>query len=421
MATCWARTGLADGGRYPAWAHIASRCRSGERQENFPGPQATLLLRLVRAYLGFRLEAGCRCPRPLTGVEVCEGKYHRAVSAPAGRPRGICPDAGRRSARAVRRGGHCPACFPRGGAIEHVRTRPSYGGAEDAEPADFPVWRENPHCGRPLSLSDMHDTASGISPATTFAREYLKCRARRCRRPHHPGAHGDTGFTRAAATRTWTVGAASAPEFDLPALAVTQTLDGIAAARAAGYALTSRASSGTKGEYNSSMSTSGYSAKLDAPNCRFPGRLAAPNLPFVVGRMSPEGIAATPGRDNVDRSHLRNPGAGCLHRICPSMAGGVNTAIGHTFPGPASNSWGGPTFPAIGRPPAALRSVPHSSVPTIERRRDGRSHTHAVPGAWGPANLSAWPISGTTRISRLTVPQVPRTPRGPASWTDASR
>src|SRR6478735_8086410 len=82
---------------------------------------------------------------------------------------------------------------------------------------------------------DMHDAATGLSPATAMARNYLKTQPDNVGVLIIPAAHGQTGFTYAPATLTWTLGAASAPEFDLPTLAVNQALEGIAAARAAGY------------------------------------------------------------------------------------------------------------------------------------------------------------------------------------------
>ncbi|WP_197026195.1 sialate O-acetylesterase [Arthrobacter sp. 9MFCol3.1] len=171
---------------------------------------------------------------------------------------------------------------------------------------------------------DMHDTASGISPATTMAREYLKTQPAGVGVLLIPAAHGDTRFTSAPGTLTWSVGAASAPAYDLPALAVKQTLSGIAAGKAAGYAVVLKGVLWHQGEGNSSMTTATYSASLDQLIAYFRGRLSAPELPFVVGRMTPEGIAATPGRANVDKSHYQTPDRVAYTGFAPSMACALN-------------------------------------------------------------------------------------------------
>ncbi|WP_307462832.1 sialate O-acetylesterase [Pseudarthrobacter oxydans] len=171
---------------------------------------------------------------------------------------------------------------------------------------------------------DMHDTPPGLSPATTLAREYLKTQAGNVGVLIIPAAHSGTAFTSAANTLTWSVGSASAPEFDLSTLAVTQTRDGIAAASAAGLHVELKGILWLQGESNSSMSTSEYSTRLDELIAFFRSRLAAPTLPFVVGGMTPEGIADTPSRANVDRSHRETPARVPSSGFAPPMTGGVN-------------------------------------------------------------------------------------------------
>jgi hypothetical protein len=173
---------------------------------------------------------------------------------------------------------------------------------------------------RPASVPlDMHDTASGLSPATTMAREYLKTQPADVGVLIIPAAHGNTAFASLPATLTWSVGLASAPEYDLAALAVKQTLSGIAAAKAAGYAVVLKGILWHQGEKNSSTSTAAYSAKLDQLIAFFRDRLSAPKLPFVVGRMSPESIATIPGRANVDKSHYQTPGRVAYTGFAPSL------------------------------------------------------------------------------------------------------
>ena len=69
------------------------------------------------------------------------------------------------------------------------------------------------------------------------------------------------------------------------------------------------------------MSIAAYSAKLDALIAFFRTKLAAPTLPFVIGRMAPEGIALTPGRTNVDKIHQETPARVPFTGFAPSMPG----------------------------------------------------------------------------------------------------
>ena len=172
---------------------------------------------------------------------------------------------------------------------------------------------------------DMLDTPSGISPATTMAREYLKTQPANVGVLLIPAAHGDTKFTTASGTMTWSVGEASSSAYDLPALAVKQTLSGIAAAKAAGYAVVLKGILWHQGESNSSTTTSVYSTRLDQLIGYFRARLSAPKLPFVVGRMSPEGIEVNAGRSNVDKSHYQTPSRVAYTGFAPSLACALNS------------------------------------------------------------------------------------------------
>jgi hypothetical protein len=248
---------------------------------------------------------------------------------------------------------------------------------------------------------DMHDTPSGISPATTMAREYLKSQPANVGVLIIPAAHGATAFTDAAATLTWSVGAASAPRFDLPSLAVNQTREGLAAARAAGYSVELKGILWHQGESNSTMSTSAYSAKLDQLIAFFRTRLAAPKLPFVVGRMTPEGIATTAGRANVDRSHSETPGRVAYTGYAPSMAGATNAGetvhfsragiefLGKTYLSGYMQALANATAAgsaAVSMEPARFLDTRSSSGPV----GGGRSVTFQVAGAKGvPADASA--------------------------------
>ncbi len=204
------------------------------------------------------------------------------------------------------------------------RGLPAGGSADQADPRIFQYGAKSPGLRAATVPLDMRDDPSGISPATTFAREYLKSQPANVGVLIIPAAHGSTGFTSAAGTLTWSVGAASAPQFDLPALAVNQTLAGIAAARAAGYSVSVDGVLWHQGESNTSLSTAGYSVRLDQLIAFFRSRLSQATLPFVVGQMTPEGIAAVPGRADIDRSHRETPARVAYTGFAPSKAGGTN-------------------------------------------------------------------------------------------------
>ena len=200
------------------------------------------------------------------------------------------------------------------------------GGARDAVDPRIFQYGAKVRTLRPATVPlDMHDNATGISPATTLAREYLKTQAGNVGVLIIPAAHGATAFTSAANTLTWSVGKASAAKFDLSTLAVVQAREGIAAAKAAGFAVDLKGVLWHQGENNSTMSTAEYSTRLDELIAFFRSRLAAPKLPFVVGQMTLEGIADTPARANIDRAHRATPARVPYTGFAAAVAGGVNT------------------------------------------------------------------------------------------------
>ena len=241
---------------------------------------------------------------------------------------------------------------------------------------------------------DMHDTASGISPATTFAREYLKTQPGNVGVLIIPAAHGGTGFTSASSSLTWSVGAATSSALDLAELAVRQTQAGMAAARATGRAVHLKGVLWHQGENNSSMTTSAYSAQLDKLIAFFRSRLAAPKLPFVVGQMAREGIEATPGRVNIDRSHRETPARVAYTGFAPSKAGTVNSGDRIHF-NRAGVEYLGKTYLSGYRLAAKITYGP---VPTITGTRKVGATLAAVPGTWSPAPVTLayrWYRSGT--------------------------
>ncbi|WP_354350638.1 sialate O-acetylesterase [Pseudarthrobacter sp. PvP090] len=266
---------------------------------------------------------------------------------------------------------------------------------------------------------DMHDNASGISPATAFAREYLKTQPANVGVLIIPAAHGGTGFTSAAAaldgsegTLTWTPGAASAPELGLPELAVTQTLEGIAAARAAGHKTDLKGILWHQGENNATLTTSGYSARLDALIGFFRSQLAAPNLPVVVGQMAPEGIAADPVRLNVDRSHRETPSRVASTGFAGSTAGGTNSGDIIHFSRIGVEYLGKTYLSGYAQAAATIADTGSltAPVPAIVGDATVGSILTAVPGGWGPAPVSLayqWYRSGTAIVGATGASYTP--------------
>jgi hypothetical protein len=204
------------------------------------------------------------------------------------------------------------------------RGLPSGGSYDRTDPRIFQYGAKN-RTFRPATVPlDMHDLATGISPATTFAREYLKTQQPNVSVLIIPAAHGATLFSSALDKLTWSVGVAVDPRFDLPALAVTQTREGMAAAKAAGYSVALKGVLWHQGEGNSSISAASYAAELDELIGFFRSRFASPRLPFVAGGLSPEGIAATPGLANIDKAQRETPSRVAFTGFAKAMAGGVN-------------------------------------------------------------------------------------------------
>jgi hypothetical protein len=171
---------------------------------------------------------------------------------------------------------------------------------------------------------DMHDTATGLSPASVFAQAYIKTQ------PNHvgvlivPAAHGGTGFTTSTTTQTWTPGITTNPLYDLPGAAVTQVNAALSAVAATGAASVLKGILWHQGEDNSTMSQATYTANLDALIAYFRAQLGNPNLPFVVGQMAPENIIAITGRANIDAAHRETPSRVRFTGFAPARTNGYN-------------------------------------------------------------------------------------------------
>jgi Carbohydrate esterase, sialic acid-specific acetylesterase len=280
------------------------------------------------------------------------------------------------------------------------RGLPSGGSQDPVDPRIFQFGAKDRSFRAATVPLDMHDSASGISPATTFAREYLKTQPVNVGVLIIPAAHGGTGFTSAAGAFTWSVGAASSPELDLSALSITQTQQGIAAARASGRSVGLKGVLWHQGENNSSLSTAGYSAQLDKLIAFYRSQLAVPDLPVVVGQMAPEGIAADPIRLNVDRSHRETPSRVPRTGFAASMSGGVNSGDLVHF-SRTGVEFLGKTYLSGYREavaPVVDNGTLTAPVPVVSGTRKVGSILVAVPGAWRPAPVSLayqWYRSGT--------------------------
>ena len=172
---------------------------------------------------------------------------------------------------------------------------------------------------------DMHDTALGLSPATVFAEEYLKTQPANVGVLLIPAAHGGTGFTTSTTELTWTKGAATDPSLALYELSVTQTLAGLAAARAAGYGVELKAVLWHQGENNGSASTATMTSWLSTLHTNYKTDLGNPTLSMVVGQMSAEGIATATGRENINKAHTDFPAVAADRGFAPSPStGGTN-------------------------------------------------------------------------------------------------
>jgi hypothetical protein len=149
---------------------------------------------------------------------------------------------------------------------------------------------------------DMHDTALGLSPATVFAREYLKSQ------PSHvsvllvPAAHGGTGFTTASPLR-WDI----TDSAGLYAQMKTQVAGALTAVAAElGGTPTVKGFLWHQGEADTALTESAYAAYFDAMATDLRTTYGA-TLPIVVGEMSPDWTAANPSTAGVAAAHIQTP------------------------------------------------------------------------------------------------------------------
>lgn len=162
----------------------------------------------------------------------------------------------------------------------------------------------------PIRL-DMHDNALGTSPGRFFAEQYIATQPARVGVLLVPTAHGGTGFKGSPESpdpgRTWTKGAASDPANALYEKSVAQAVEAIAAAKAAGYHPILKGVLWHQGETNSLTPPAEYQARLDALIADYRADLDDPHLPFILGRMAPEGTDLSADRGLIDQVHVATP------------------------------------------------------------------------------------------------------------------
>ncbi len=151
---------------------------------------------------------------------------------------------------------------------------------------------------------DMHDSATGLSPATVFAREYLK------NQPAHvsvllvPAAHGGTAFT-SASPLTWS----ATDPLGLYSQMLQQVDEAIAESTALyGSAPKLKGLLWHQGEGDAAaLNESQYSAQFDALANGLRTHLGLSTLPVIVGEMSPDWTLRNTVANGVMASHIQTP------------------------------------------------------------------------------------------------------------------
>lgn len=161
----------------------------------------------------------------------------------------------------------------------------------------------------------MHDTPSGMGPGIVFARWYLHMVPQNRRVLLVPTAHGATGFFNS--TLTWDPDAADNSN-NLYENAIDQCT---AALAAAGDNARLVAILWHQGENDAGETEEDYAEKLDELIAGFRDRLDAPTVPFIVGRMVPEGIALHSDRVPIDAAHISTPNRVAFSAVADAPAG----------------------------------------------------------------------------------------------------
>lgn len=166
---------------------------------------------------------------------------------------------------------------------------------------------------------DMHDTSTGLSPATVFAREYLKNQPAHVSALIVPAAHGGCGFTTTGenpppAGYTYVAGGGcwqvtNQGPVNLFADMIAQAQAAIArATELFGAAPKLKGLLWHQGEADSArLNESEYATYFDALVNGLRTALAAPSLAVVVGEMSPDWTARNVVAAGVMAAHIQTP------------------------------------------------------------------------------------------------------------------
>lgn len=158
----------------------------------------------------------------------------------------------------------------------------------------------------PVPLDHHQDTSNhGLSPATVFAREYLRHMPSDIGVILVPAAHGGTTLTEDTDKLTWLPGAATDPALDLYAKSVAQTQ---AALTAAGPQAALKGVLWHQGEGNDGQQAEQFATYMDTLISSYRNDLGVPDLPIIIGQMQREGIERSTWRPEIDRVHSEIPG-----------------------------------------------------------------------------------------------------------------
>jgi hypothetical protein len=145
-----------------------------------------------------------------------------------------------------------------------------------------------------------------MGPGISFAREYVKTMPAGRKLLLVPAAYSGTGFTKTnhgtENSTHWRPGDNTG--VNLYESAIAQTLAAIAAA---GSNARLKGIIWVQGEADEAMAAATYQGFLDSLIAGFRTRLSSPDLPFIIGGMVPEGLAAVPGRAAIANVQIATP------------------------------------------------------------------------------------------------------------------
>lgn len=259
----------------------------------------------------------------------------------------------------------------------------------------------------------MHDTPSGMGPGLQFARWYAHTVPGNRRILLVPAAHGGTGFRGTTVTPTpagyttvnagggtWEVGGAGVNLYEN---AISQANSAISAAGPNSRIV---AILWHQGENDAGwLNQAEYAAELDELIDGFRARITgAASVPFILGQLLPEMVAANPSWAMINAAHVDTPRRKLRTAFAYGLAGANNgdnlhyNAAGARFMGRAM----------FDRLPAARANALGSAPGPV---------TNVVLVQSGTSLLASW----TRPITRVTDYEVQWKPSSSSSWTTLTR